>query len=97
MDEKFVREVLNATPLVCESEEEDKRERLHFYQPASKYHMPEKQVPHKTNHPARSSCHGIKKRQSQLEGCDSSHLSPPTKRSPSSALNAEDLELLNSY
>ncbi|XP_053293942.1 leucine-rich repeat-containing protein 42 isoform X1 [Pleuronectes platessa] len=95
--QKFVREVLNATPLVCESEEEDKRERLHFYRPVSNYQMPEKQVPHKTNHPARSSCHGIKKRPRQSEGCDSSHLSPPTKRSPSSALNAEDLELLNSY
>ncbi|XP_062260626.1 leucine-rich repeat-containing protein 42 [Platichthys flesus] len=95
--QKFVREVLNATPLVCESEEEDKRERMHFYRPASNYHMPEKQVPHKTNHPAKSSCHGIKKRPRQSEGCDSSHLSPPTKRSPSSAVNAEDLELLNSY
>ncbi|GAA6236040.1 leucine-rich repeat-containing protein 42 [Lates japonicus] len=95
--QKFVREVLNTAPLVCEREEEAKRERLHFYRPAANSHIPEKQVPYPVNHQAKASWHNIKKRQRQPERCDSSHHSPPTKRSPSSALTAEDIELLNSY
>lgn len=95
--QKFVREVLNTAPLVCEREEEAKRERLHFYRPAANSHIPEKQVPYPVNHQEKASWYNIKKRQRQPERCDSSHHSPPTKRSPSSALTAEDIELLNSY
>ncbi|XP_023263176.1 leucine-rich repeat-containing protein 42 isoform X1 [Seriola lalandi dorsalis] len=95
--QKFVREVLNAAPLVCESEEEAKRDRLHFYRPEAKNHIPEKQVPYTVNQQEKTSWHNIKKRQRQSERCDSLRRSPPTKRSPSSALTAEDIELLNSY
>lgn len=95
--QKFVREVLNAAPLVCESEEEAKKERLHFYRPSANGHIPEKQTPATTNHQAKPSWHNIKKRQGQLERSDSSRQSPPTKRVSSSALSAEDIDLLNSY
>ncbi|XP_039999419.1 leucine-rich repeat-containing protein 42 isoform X2 [Xiphias gladius] len=95
--QKFVREVLHAKPLVCESEEEAKRERLHFYRPAANNHILEKRVPCKINPQAKTSGHSVKKRQRQLERCDSSHHSPPTKRATSSALTAEDIDLLNSY
>ncbi|AWP03772.1 putative leucine-rich repeat-containing protein 42 [Scophthalmus maximus] len=89
--QKFVREVLNTTPLVSESEEELNRERLHFYRAAANNLIIEKRVPYKMDHQVK-----MKKRQRQTESCDSS-LQPPTKRSPSSALTAEDIELLNSY
>uniref|UniRef100_A0A8C9YZ47 Leucine-rich repeat-containing protein 42 n=1 Tax=Sander lucioperca TaxID=283035 RepID=A0A8C9YZ47_SANLU len=95
--QKFVREVLNAAPLVCESEEETKRERLHFFRPAANNHIPEKQTPSTTNNQAKPAWHNIKKRQRQSERCDSSNQSPPTKRLSSSALTAEDMDLLNSY
>ncbi|KAM9349356.1 leucine-rich repeat-containing protein 42 [Symphorus nematophorus] len=95
--QKFVRDVLNAAPLVCESEEDTKRERLHFYRPAGNSHMPEKQTSSTGNQQAKPSWHNIKKRQRQSERCDSSSQSPPTKRLSSSALTAEDIDLLNSY
>lgn len=95
--QKFVREVLNAAPLVCEREEESKGERMHFYRPAANNHTPEKQILSATNHQAKTPWQNIKKRQRQSEKCDSSHQSPPTKRSSSSALTAEDIDLLNSY
>ncbi|XP_078120378.1 leucine-rich repeat-containing protein 42 isoform X2 [Sander vitreus] len=95
--QKFVREVLNAAPLVCESEEETKRERLHFFRPAANNHIPEKQTPSTTNNQAKPAWHNIKKRQRKSERCDSSHQSPPTKRLSSSTLTAEDMDLLNSY
>ncbi|XP_041805603.1 leucine-rich repeat-containing protein 42 [Chelmon rostratus] len=95
--QKFVRDVLNASPLVCENEEEAKRERLHFCRPAATGHVPEKQTASTTNHQAKPSWHNFKKRQRQSERCDSSHQSPPAKRLSSSAFTAEDVELLNSY
>lgn len=97
--QRFVRDVLNAAPVVCESEEEAQRGRLHFYRPAAKGHMLEKQIPHSMNQTqqVKTSWHDSKKRQRQSERSDSSHDSPPTKRLPSSALSAEDIELLNSY
>ncbi|XP_036940630.1 leucine-rich repeat-containing protein 42 isoform X1 [Acanthopagrus latus] len=95
--QKFVREVLNAAPLVCQSEEEAKKERLHFCRPAANGHIPERQTPATTNHQAKPSWHNIKKRQRQTESSDSSRQSPPTKRVSSSALSAEDIDLLNSY
>ncbi|XP_042353954.1 leucine-rich repeat-containing protein 42 isoform X2 [Plectropomus leopardus] len=96
--QKFVREVLNAAPLVCESEEDAKTERLHFFKPAENNHKPEKQTPSTSNHQAKPCWHNIKKRQRQSERRDSSHQSPPPKRlSSPSALTAEDMDLLNSY
>ncbi len=95
--QKFVREVLYAAPLVCESKEEAKTERLHFYRPAANSHTPVKWTPSTTNHQAKPSWHNIKKRQRQSERCDSSHQSRPTKRLSSSALTVEDIDLLNSY
>lgn len=71
--------------------------RLHFYRPAGKNHILEKQVPHATNQQVKTSWHNSKKRQRPSEQSDSSHDGPPTKRLPSSALSAEDIELLNSY
>ncbi|XP_049930487.1 leucine-rich repeat-containing protein 42 isoform X2 [Epinephelus moara] len=96
--QKFVREVLNAAPLVCDNEDKAKREILHFFRPAANDHKPENQTPSTTHHQAVPSWHNIKKRQRQLERRDSSHQSPPAKRLPSSsALTAEDIDLLNSY
>lgn len=95
--QKFVREVLNAAPVVRESEEEAERERLHFYKPAANAHTPERQTCSSTNRQAEPSRHNVKKRQRQSERCDGSRQSPPTKRLPSSALTAEDIDLLNSY
>ncbi|KAM7379604.1 hypothetical protein PAMP_005148 [Pampus punctatissimus] len=88
--QKFVRDVLNAAPLVCEREDEEKGEKLHFYRP-------EKHILSATNNPVKTPWQNIKKRQRQSERCDSSHQSPPPKRSSSSALTAEDIDLLNSY
>ncbi|XP_026230843.1 leucine-rich repeat-containing protein 42 isoform X2 [Anabas testudineus] len=95
--QKFFREVLNAAPLVCGNEEEAERERLHFYRPSANKPVPEEPVPYMTNHQAKPSWHNTKKRQRQSKSCDSSHPSPPTKRLSSSALSAEDIDLLNSY
>lgn len=95
--QKFVREVLNAAPLVCEREEEAKGERLHFYRPAANNHISEKLIISASDHQAKTHWQNIKKRQRQSERCDSSHQSPPTKRLSSSALTAEDIDLLNSY
>lgn len=95
--QKFVREVLNAAPLICEKEEEAKRERLHFYRPAANNNIPAKPTPSTTSQQMEPSWHNIKKRQRQSERGDSSHQGPPTKRLSSSALTAEEIDLLNSY
>lgn len=95
--QKFVREVLNASPLVCASEEEAGTDRLHFYRPAANSHIPEKRIPSTTNCQAQSVWHNTKKRQRQSERCDGLHPSRPAKRFSSSALTAEDVDLLNSY
>lgn len=95
--QKFVREVLNAAPVVCENVEEANGDRLHFYKPAAKKHMLEEQVPLAASHQAKPSWHNAKKRQRQSEIEDSSRHSPPTKRLSTSALSAEDIDLLNSY
>nr|XP_046263572.1 leucine-rich repeat-containing protein 42 isoform X2 [Scatophagus argus] len=95
--QKFVREVLNAAPFVSESDKEAKRERLHFYRPATNSHTPEEQTRSKTNHHAKASWHDLKKRPRQSEKCDCPRQSPPPKRLSSSALTAEDIDLLNSY
>lgn len=95
--QKFVRDVLNAAPLVCESEEEAKTERLHFYRPAANSHIPEKQTPSTAATQAMPSWINVKKRQCQSERCDSLHQDRPTKRLSSPSLTAEDIDLLNSY
>lgn len=97
--QKFVREVLNAAPLVCEREEEAKAGRLHFYKPAANNDTTGKQMISSTIHQANTDWQSrhIKKRQRQSESCDRSLQSPPTKRSSTSALTAEDVDLLNSY
>lgn len=96
--QKFVREVLNAAPLI--REDEAKRETLHFHRPAADNHMKEKQSPSTTHHQVQTPSHDNQKRKYQSEKCDTSHTShqsPPAKRSSSSTLTAEDIDLLNSY
>ncbi|XP_030015671.1 leucine-rich repeat-containing protein 42 [Sphaeramia orbicularis] len=94
--QKFVREVLKATPLVCESEGNTNTETLHFYKPSVIGCTQEK-------HNSSAVCddkhywHNYKKRQRQVERCDTVHESPPTKRLSSLAFSAEDMDLLNSY
>ncbi|XP_074544268.1 leucine-rich repeat-containing protein 42 [Halichoeres trimaculatus] len=95
--QKFVRDVLNAAPLVHQSTEDAKSETLHFYRPASNNHTPEKLNPSATYRQAKQHGDSMKKRQRQLERCDLSPESPSTKRLSSSALTAEDMDLLNSY
>ncbi|KAM3604311.1 uncharacterized protein V6R79_009332 [Siganus canaliculatus] len=95
--QKFVREVLNAAPLVCGNEEEAKSATLHFYRPAANSHMPEKQVSSTTNHEVKPARHNLKKRQRQQDECATSCPNPPAKRLSSAALTADDIELLNSY
>ncbi|KAM9719749.1 leucine-rich repeat-containing protein 42 isoform 2-T2 [Menidia menidia] len=92
--QKFVRDVLNATPL---SGEESCTEQLHFYRPTSNNHLTEIQVSPTTNHQVKSPSCNLKKRKQEPGTCSASHNSPPTKRSPSSSLTAEDMDLLNSY
>lgn len=95
--QKFVRDVLNAAPLVCRSTEDVESETLHFYRPASNNHTPEKLTPSATCRQAKQPCDSMKKRQRRSERCDRSPRSPPTKRLSSAALTAEDMDLLNSY
>ncbi|XP_047446073.1 leucine-rich repeat-containing protein 42 isoform X2 [Mugil cephalus] len=93
--QKFVREVLNAAPLICANVDEAEKEKLHFYRPAANTPL-SKPVPSTSNHQATTSRDNGKKRKS-VEERDSSYQSPPTKRSCSPALTAEDIDLLNSY
>ncbi|XP_060901254.1 leucine-rich repeat-containing protein 42 isoform X2 [Labrus mixtus] len=94
--QKFVRDVLNAAPLVCESKEDAKKERLHFYRPAANNLIPEKHASPATNHQGKA-LQNIKKRKRQSETRDSACQSVPTKHSSSSVLTAEDVDLLNCY
>ncbi|XP_029132334.1 leucine-rich repeat-containing protein 42 isoform X2 [Labrus bergylta] len=94
--QKFVRDVLNAAPLVCESKEDVNKERLHFYRPAANNPIPEKHASSATNHQGKGFLN-IKKRKRQSETCDSASQSVPTKHSSSSVLTAEDVDLLNCY
>ncbi|KAM6989250.1 leucine-rich repeat-containing protein 42 isoform 2-T2 [Tautogolabrus adspersus] len=94
--QKFVRDVLNAAPLVCESNEDAKKERLHFYRPAANNPIPEKHTSSATNHQVKA-FQNIKKRKRQSERSDSACQSLPTKHLSSSVLTAEDMDLLNCY
>ncbi|XP_034039531.1 leucine-rich repeat-containing protein 42 [Thalassophryne amazonica] len=91
--QKFVRELLKVTPLVCETKEAASGERLQFIRPAAKDHTEDSYGAFATHHQAKI----IKKRQQQSGRCDSFHHSPPTKYLVPSALSPEDMELLNSY
>ncbi|XP_030608235.1 leucine-rich repeat-containing protein 42 isoform X2 [Archocentrus centrarchus] len=94
--QKFVREILNATPLAHKCVEEAKSERLHFYRPANSDRR-ERQIFSVANNDVQTLYHGIKKRKLQSETCDTLNQSPPRKHLPSPALTAEDVDLLNSY
>ncbi|KAM4604983.1 leucine-rich repeat-containing protein 42 isoform 2-T2 [Polymixia lowei] len=95
--QKFVRDVLHATPLVWDKEKDDKRQTLHFFKPEANRCTPEIQIPGTTDDHKEPSRYNVKKRQHQLENSDSHHDGPPAKRVSLSALTAEDMDLLNSY
>ncbi|XP_072219638.1 leucine-rich repeat-containing protein 42 isoform X2 [Leuresthes tenuis] len=95
--QKFVRDVLNAAPLNGENVEVSSREKLHFYRPTTSSHVTERQISSATNHQVKSPCNNVKKRKQEPGTCSASQKSPPIKRSPSSSLTAEDIDLLNSY
>ncbi|XP_053740184.1 leucine-rich repeat-containing protein 42 [Synchiropus splendidus] len=84
--QRFVREVLNAAPAVCESTAQTTEETLHFCKPdhgtSATRTLPSNQEVERR---------GSGKR--RRESCD--RLSPPTKLSP--AFTEEDLDLLNCY
>lgn len=84
---KFIRQMLNAAPQTPESDEETRKETLHFYRPDASRHQPDRHLP----------CQNVKKRPRYTEKYSSSHQDPPAKRLTSSTLTAEDMELLNSY
>lgn len=92
--QKFVRDILNAAPVVHEKDEANK-ETLHFYKPQANSLACDKR--------ASTTCKQVKPhlnvrkrpRQSDSEKCDSGRESPPTKLSL--ALTAEDMDLLNCY
>ncbi|XP_022054812.1 leucine-rich repeat-containing protein 42 isoform X1 [Acanthochromis polyacanthus] len=93
--QKFVREVLNAAPLIHERVEEADNGKLHFYRPSNNQAV-EKDIPSMTDCEVKTPCH-IKKRKHQPEKHDTLQHCPPAKQTCSSALTAEDIDLLNSY
>ncbi|XP_007564298.1 leucine-rich repeat-containing protein 42 isoform X3 [Poecilia formosa] len=98
--QKFVREVLNAAPLVSEDGKQTNMEKLHFYKPTGNNHLCGKMDPSTTKClQARNPTCNVAKTKQESSKCDASHQSPPTKtkRSSSLVLTAEDTELLNSY
>lgn len=95
--QKFVREVLKAAPLSCESEEEATRKRVHFHRPAANKPTSERQTPSTTNHSVKLLWQNPRKRERQSEKCDSPRHSPPTKRWSVSSLTTEDIDLLSRY
>lgn len=98
--QKFVREVLNAAPLMSENRKEASIEKLHFYKPTVDNHLRGKMDPSKgkCHQVCNPSCN-IRKRKLESSKCDVSHQSLPTKtiRSSSLVFSAEDIDLLNSY
>ncbi|XP_077379988.1 leucine-rich repeat-containing protein 42 isoform X2 [Festucalex cinctus] len=91
--QKFVREVLNAAPLSHggDATAEQEQQRLHFYKP------PAGNTTGVTSSD-RTCWNSHGKRKQPLEKC-SDHLatSPPMKRASSSALTADDMDLLDLY
>ncbi|XP_029929616.1 leucine-rich repeat-containing protein 42 [Myripristis murdjan] len=94
--QKFVRDVLDASPLVSEKENEAEREKMHFFKPAANS-TPEIQLPSATSDHSKPACYNAKKRLRQSDECDSQHRTPPAKRFSASGLTVEDMDLLNSY
>lgn len=88
--QKFVRDILNAAPVIFETEAN--KGTMHFYKPSDHNLTQVKQQTSSTvcNEVRLSS---NKKRPPQTDSCDSDP--PPAKRS--SVFTAEDLDLLNSY
>lgn len=89
--QKFVRDILNAAPVVFEKENDVNKEMLHFYKPSDNKVIQENQ------HNSATACnearpYSSQKRQ-QTDSCDSE--APPTKKS--SVFTAEDMDMLNSY
>lgn len=89
--QKFVRDILNAAPVIFEKEDEDNKETLHFYKACDNNLIQEKQ------HCSSAACSEVRpssfKKRPQSDRCDSE--APPTKRS--SVFTPEDMDLLNSY
>ncbi|XP_041849009.1 leucine-rich repeat-containing protein 42 isoform X2 [Melanotaenia boesemani] len=94
--QKFVRDVLNAAPLVGDGEEASS-EKLHFCRPATTNQETEKQISSTTNGHVKSLCCNVKKRKQEPEKGDASNQTPPTKRPSPLALTEEEIDLLNSY
>ncbi|XP_076004401.1 leucine-rich repeat-containing protein 42 [Genypterus blacodes] len=93
--QKFVRDVLNATPLVLETEEEAATGRLHFYKPAANTPKPDFETPTipTANQTSKVFQVNSMKRPRQSDSCDGLDRNPPPKR----VLTIEDFDLLNSY
>ncbi|XP_024914391.1 leucine-rich repeat-containing protein 42 isoform X2 [Cynoglossus semilaevis] len=88
--QKFVREVLNTSPLIHDSQDDVTKDCLHFFKPAAYNQKNSDQSPAEKK--VIGSCHGVRKRKRELETLDKSHLGPS-----SSSFSAEDIVLLNSY
>lgn len=93
--QKFVRDILNAAPVVYDKGDEANKETLHFHKPSANNFPQDTQHASTTCHQGKTYLRNSRKRQHQSKKCDSGQESPPTKRS--SALTVEDLDLLNSY
>ncbi|KAJ0058836.1 hypothetical protein NL108_001085 [Boleophthalmus pectinirostris] len=90
--QKFVRDILNAAPVVYKTDD-DPKEILHFYK-VSDINL-KQEIPHSPSgcKDVKSLLNSTNKRPCQSDRCESE--APPAKRS--SAFTAEDMDLLNSY
>lgn len=87
--QKFVRDILNAAPVVFENEDDAVKETLHFYKPSENNSTQEKQQTSSSAGKELGRC----KSKKRPDG--SERETPPAKRS--SLFTAEDMDLLNSY
>lgn len=92
--QRFVRDILNAAPVVYEKDEANK-ETLHFYKPQATSVVCDKQHASVACKQVKPILNNIKKRPRQSDRCDSGRESPPTKRP--AALTVDDMDLLNCY
>lgn len=94
--DRFIREVLTASPLVLNKDEMDKTEKLHFLK-SKNTHTQETEFTGNTNEHTKTLLQRTKKRQRKSElGIRVPH-SPPAKRFSPAALSEADMDLLNSY
>ncbi|CAN9502747.1 unnamed protein product [Ophioblennius macclurei] len=94
--QKFVREVLNGAPLVCEGarDETNSAETLHFYKPDGAGETPSSTTSSRAPCPAA----GVNKRKRQTqESADQRPHKHTLMPLPSSTFTAEDIDLLDSY